>query len=101
MRWKTYSAESGYVYQYVYAGGRDHEPETEYVFHVSADRKTSFPVDVRLSATDDGLTDTERYGVAKMCLLQALDAWTEPPNAAATVRPSATDVARARATLDL
>ena len=52
-RQKTYSGQSGYVYQYCYDGRRpykrDRENGTEYVFDVSADRKTSDPVSVLLS----------------------------------------------------
>jgi len=52
-RQKTYSAQSGYVYQYFYEGHRDSKRQgkgsVEFVFSVSADRKTSFPVSVFLS----------------------------------------------------
>ena len=49
-RQKTYSAESGYVYQYFYEGQRaatrDGDAGAEYVFNVSADRKSSFSLSV-------------------------------------------------------
>ena len=49
-RLKTYSAQSGYVYQYFYEGQRPlphkSEPGTEFVFTVTADRKTSHPLSV-------------------------------------------------------
>ena len=48
-RMKTYSAQSGYVYQYFYEGQRPlrgAEGGTEFVFSVSADRKTWHPVSV-------------------------------------------------------
>src|SRR4051812_16079278 len=52
-RQKTYSAESGYVYQYFYEGQRpakrDGSAGTEFVFNMSADRKSSSPVSVFLS----------------------------------------------------
>src|SRR5437867_3892847 len=52
-RQKTHSAESGYVYQYFYEGqrpaSRDGAQGTQYVFNVSADRKSSFPVSVFVS----------------------------------------------------
>ena len=85
-RQKTYSAESGYVYQYYYLGYRVAATEgavaTEYVFNVSADRKNSFPVSVlvadeatrtweRERARD--LSATERYAIAKMALFRAFD----------------------------
>src|ERR1700704_2041847 len=85
-REKTYSAESGYVYQYFYEGQRAAKRQsgsgTQFVFHVSADRKSSFPVSVFVSDSalevwetehDRTLSSTERYAVAKMALFQAFD----------------------------
>jgi hypothetical protein len=83
-RQKTYSAQSGYVYQYFYDGQRPSTPEqgTEYVFDVSAGRKTSVRVSVFVSAEavenwqdENGrtLSGTERYAIAKMALFQAFD----------------------------
>src|SRR5215472_14080859 len=73
-RQKTYSAQSGYVYQYYYEGHRpfrrNGEEGTEFVFEVSADRKTSAPVSVFLhdeavhsweQRHERPLTSTERY----------------------------------------
>ena len=86
-RQKTHSAESGYVYQYFYEGQRpakrDGKPGIQFVFNVSADRKTSFPVSVFVS--DEALEgwqqgharelgSTERYAIAKMALFQAFGA---------------------------
>src|SRR5438132_13472186 len=78
-RQKAYSAESGYVYQYFYEGqrpaDRDGATGIQYVFNVSADRKSSVPVSVFVSeAVLSGwqseharqLGSTERYAVAKM-----------------------------------
>ncbi len=85
---KTYSADTGYVYQYYFVGQRaaladDPEaPSTEYVFDVIADRKRTFAVSIFLpqSAADHwaamrgrNLTDPERYAGVKLRLLQALD----------------------------
>jgi hypothetical protein len=83
-RKKTYSAQSGYVYQYFYEGQRPAAPEpgTEYVFEVSSDRKTTAQVSVFVSAeaveswqqeTGRTLSGTERYAIAKMALFQAFD----------------------------
>lgn len=85
-RQKTYSAESGYVYQYYFQGKREtsQEPDSsvEFVFEVSADRKTSFPVSVFVPESalapwkerhDMGLSSTERYAVAKLALFEAFD----------------------------
>jgi hypothetical protein len=82
-REKTYSAESGYVYRYVYSGQRPSVGGTEYVFEVSRDRRGFNPVSVFLnetaladwqSAHGSELTGPERYALAKMGLLQAFDA---------------------------
>jgi len=85
-RIKAYSAESGYVYQYqfqdVHPAEKERTPGNEYIYYVSADRKTMFPVRifVRRDALDNWtkktgrvLTGTEEYAVAKMRLFQALD----------------------------
>jgi hypothetical protein len=85
-RIKSYSATSGYVYQYqfqdVHPAQRDATRGSEYVYYVSADRKTMFPIRifVRRDALDQwtkqtgrALTGTEEYAIAKMRLFQALD----------------------------
>jgi len=85
-RIKSYSAASGYVYQYQF---QDVQPSrrglyagNEYIYLVSADRKTMFPVRifVRRDAvecwskhTGRKLTGTEEYAVAKMRLFRAFD----------------------------
>lgn len=102
-RQKTYSAQSGYVYQYYYEGHRpSHSGRgTDFVFDVSADRKTSSPVAV--SITDEALASwqnqrgrdlsvTERYAVAKMALFQAFDERETPAAMRETVSVAATDV---------
>jgi hypothetical protein len=88
-RQKTYSAQSGYVYQYFYEGQRPSSPGpgTEFVFDVSSDRKTSAPVSVFVSAEAVGnwqsemgriLSSAERYAIAKMALFQAFDERATP-----------------------
>ena len=85
-RLKTYSAQSGYVYQYYYEGQRplqrSGESGTEFVFSISADRKNWRPSKVRLggdavaaweTAHGRELSATERYAIAKMALFQAFD----------------------------
>ena len=85
-RIKSYSAATGYVYQYQF---QDAHPASdgsasgnEYVYYVSADRKTMFPIlifvprnaiDSWSKKTGRALTGTEEYAVAKMRLFQALD----------------------------
>jgi hypothetical protein len=85
-RIKSYSAATGYVYQYqfqdVHPTSEGTKAGNEYVYYVSADRKTMFPI--RIFAPRDSLdrwgkktgralTGTEEYAVAKMRLFQALD----------------------------
>jgi hypothetical protein len=102
-RQKTYSAQSGYVYQYFYKGHRPMSSQrgTEFVFNVSSDRKTSAQVSVFLS--DDAmlswqqesgrtLSATERYAIAKMALFQAFDERETPEAARAAVEVSPGDV---------
>lgn len=85
-RLKTYSAQSGYVYQYCYEGRRSYQQSggqgTEFVFSLSADRKTWRPCKVLVpegaiaqweAAHERELSDTERYAIAKMALFQAFD----------------------------
>jgi hypothetical protein len=113
-RQKTYSAQSGYVYQYFYQGMRpiSHEgsPATEYVFEVTADRRTAFPLSVILpeSAVDPWqrehgrvLTSAERYGLAKMALFQAFDDRPSPEKFSSAVEVRPADVVDITETLDL
>jgi hypothetical protein len=85
-RIKSYSAATGYVYQYQFQDAHPaitpEDPGNEYVYYVSADRKTMFPVRifVRRTALDAWsketgrvLTGTEEYAIAKMRLFQAFD----------------------------
>jgi hypothetical protein len=104
-RLKTYSAQSGYVYQYFYEGQRHYERAAdggaEFVFSVSADRKTSQPVSVFVSdaailswETGHGreLSSTERYAIAKMALFQAFDERPTPAHMKEEVRLRPADV---------
>jgi len=88
-RQKSYSAQSGYVYQYHYEGHRPLTPGngTEYVFEVCADRKPPAPVSVHVhdEALESwerergrSLSQTERYAIAKMALFQAFDERESP-----------------------
>jgi hypothetical protein len=85
-RIKSYSAATGFVYQYqfqdVHPANRGPAAGNEYVYYVSANRKTMFPVRifVRREAVEQWkketgreLTGTEEYAAAKMRLFQALD----------------------------
>ena len=94
-REKSYSAESGYVYSYLYRGHRPCRGDTEYVFEVSADRRTFSPVSVFLSeaalapwqtAHRRELTAAERYAIAKLSLQRALDQSPGPARLSREVR---------------
>lgn len=104
-RQKTYSGQSGYVYQYYYEGHRPfqhgREKGTEFVFDVSADRKTSSKISVLVSA--DAIEDwesrhgrtlygSERYAIAKMALFQAFDERHDPDSLNADIKVRASDV---------
>lgn len=111
-RQKSYSAQSGYVYQYYYQGQRPSAPEpgTEYVFDVSADRRTSRPVSVLVTdsavqswETESGrtLSATERYAIAKMALFQAFDERAAPEAMREAVRVTPDEVGAILAALEL
>lgn len=83
-RTKTFSAEAGFVYQYVYRGYRrmGDNRGTEYVFEANRDRKQTFEVKVQLldaevalcvDAIGRELINAERYALVKMTLFAALD----------------------------
>ena len=74
---------------------------TEYVFDVSADRKTSITVSVLISdaALEDwqsrharALHSSEQYAIAKMALFQAFDERPNPTAMSAAVHVRAADV---------
>ena len=111
-RMKSYSAESGYVYQYFYEGQRHSSspPGTEYVFDVSADRKTSSHVSVFVSdesvaswesQSGRALSGTERYALAKMALFQAFDEREDPSAMREPIRVEAADVQAILANLNI
>jgi hypothetical protein len=87
-RIKTYTAQTGYVYQYYFVGkrpalpGTPEAPATEYVFDVTSDRKTVYAISVFLLpealtswAAGHGRTlgDSEQYAAVKLRLLQGFD----------------------------
>lgn len=90
-RMKSYSAQSGYVYQYFYEGNREFRASgdhgREFVFSVSADRKTWHDASIFISDSavdawqgEHGreLSSTERYAIAKIALFQAFDERAAP-----------------------
>jgi len=113
-RQKTYSAGSGYVYEYFYEGYRVSSRSgglgAEHVFQVSPDRTNWFPVTVFLDDDAVGawereherdLDGTERYAVVKLALFQAFDDRPSPPAMREEVRVRPVDVARFLEKLDL
>ena len=87
-RVKTYTAQTGYVYQYYFVGKRpalDGDPEgpsTEFIFDVTSDRKTIFAVSVFLlpaalaawsGSHGRTLSEPEQYAGVKLRLMQAFD----------------------------
>lgn len=81
-RLKTYSAESGYVYTYTFAGQRTREGGAEYVFDVARERSARFRASVLVTETatrpwrDANRRDLiagEQYAIAKIALQRFLD----------------------------
>lgn len=85
-RVKSYSSQTGYTYQYYFyevnMARRGFVAGNEYVFLVSVDRKTQFPLRVFVRAdavrkwgrqVGRALSGTEEYAAAKMRLFQAFD----------------------------
>ena len=113
-RLKTYSAQSGYVYQYFYEGHRPFraagDSGTEFVFSISADARNWHPASVMLadaavhaweSAHQRQLSSTEHYAVAKMALFQAFDERPLPAQMKEEVRVRTADVEAILETLGL
>jgi hypothetical protein len=95
-RVKSYSAANGYVYQYCfYEVNRirhDGRPAGEFIYAISADRKTSFGLRILVQqvalqswarANGRSLTSSEEYAIAKMRLFQAFDLGEVPLTAEA------------------
>jgi hypothetical protein len=100
VRMKTYSAMSGYAYQYVFAGQREVSGGIEYAFTVSSDRRTrqrihvfvgDAPLAEWVGINGRELTGSERYGVAKMALRNAFDERT-PGRLREPIAPTAAEV---------
>ncbi len=86
-RIKSYSAETGYVYQYSFQSSRRARrglltAGTEYLFEVSRDRKSAFELavfvqDAALKSWEKkqgrALSSAEQYAAAKMRLFAAFD----------------------------
>jgi hypothetical protein len=113
-RVKSYSSATGYTYQYVFhqirKGRRGFVAGNEYVYLISADRKTSFPLVIFIGReavrgwtrrTGRDLTGTEEYAAAKMRLFQALDQVENLAEAPPDIQVSETDLVELLDRLDL
>jgi hypothetical protein len=113
-RMKTYSAQSGYVYQYFYEGQRAYEngaeKGTEFVFTISADRKNWEAVSVLVATEaivawqrdhDRELSSTEHYAVCKIALFQAFDERATPDLMKSEIRVRRADLDGIIESLDL
>jgi hypothetical protein len=113
-RMKTYSAQSGYVYQYYFEGYRplseNGDTGTEFVFQISADRKEWSAVSVCLTETAlrawetaqaRQLSSTERYAVAKLALFQGFDERAVPALMKDPIRVREADLQTIVETLDI
>ncbi len=87
-RMKTYTSQTGYVYQYYFVGkrpalqGDPEAPATEYIFDVTSDRKTTFAVSIFLppatleawvASRGRSLSEPEQYAAVKLRLMQGFD----------------------------
>lgn len=113
-RRKSYSADSGYVYQYYFEGYRvavrGEAAGAQYVFNVSADRRNSFPLSIFIAdycfaeweqSHGRDLDSTERYAVAKMALFQSFDERQTPAEARNEFRLRPADLEHITEMLDL
>jgi hypothetical protein len=113
-RMKSYSGQSGYVYQYFYEGHRDYRDTGDhgvaFVFSISSDRKTWHEATVLVSEPavaswqqEHGreLNGTERYALAKIALFQAFDERGEPALLRDEIRVRSADISGIVETLDL
>ncbi len=113
-RMKTYSGDSGVVYQYYFLQSRTRRRlfgrgGTSFLFRVSSDRKTSFVVEVVVEESalarwekshDRPLGDTEKYAAAKMRLFRAFDESSRPEELV-HIRVSASNIESVLAPLHL
>jgi hypothetical protein len=104
-REKTYSADSGYVYQYVLSSFRQYrrggEDCHEYVFQVRGGRSGATDIAVILKSSvlqqwerehDREFSASERYGIAKITLKRQLDASEDPVSVPPAVSPDIAQV---------
>ena len=113
-RVKSYSSATGYTYQYVFheirKGRRGFAAGNEYVYLVSVDRKTTFPLVIFIGreavrgwarSTGRELTGTEEYAAAKMRLFQTLDEVENLAEARPDIQVNEAELVELLARLDL
>ena len=109
-RIQSYSAQTGYVYQYNFEGARQAENGKEYRFRVRANAREYKNVFVRVpehlvrewgTAHSRELVDTEQYGIAKMLLFQHFDEATDGGALGSSIVLTRADLDRISAELDL
>ena len=96
-RWKTYAAQSGYVYQYIFEGLENNQ----YRFRAVSGQQIEMLLAVELDAAfladwverNRALSEIEMFGIAKLALLRALDELTEPGNSLIQIEPEPEDIA--------
>lgn len=100
-RVKSYSAASGYVYEYSFVGQREHGLEMEYLFDISYDRRTNHRISIWVSeralepwcaANQRELRSNERYAIAKIALRNAFDERPTPEAMHQRIAPGAEEV---------
>ena len=111
-RVKTYSALSGYVYQYVYVGYRDGEGEARarsYVFQLSGQQVAAVALSIQLPAVvvanleahaGRSIDAREQYALAKMMLFRFLDDWSGESEESPATGPNARRPAKLCCVLD-
>lgn len=113
-RLKSYTSDTGRVYEYYFVGKRPAsaslEPGIEYQYEVSIDRRSAFAVSVFVLdeavvdwAARHGrpLDDNERYAAAKLALQRALDEITDMQHSGRQLQVDAEKLEELLAPLDL
>lgn len=110
---RSYTADSGCVYHYTFAGfrriARNGEPYVEYVFNVAVDDQQPSSIAVLLAerrlrewtGKQRDLSASERYGMAKVCLKRALDRFSDRESVEDKVVPGRAEIAEVAETLGL
>jgi hypothetical protein len=95
-RTKTYAAQSGYVYQYIFEGLEN----SKYRFRAVAGPQIEMLLEVVLDSgilaewveQNRALNEIETFGLAKMALMRTLDQLPQPENGLIQIAPEAEDI---------